>query len=410
MPPYSATRAAFAPSSPAHEHDLWPRAVHELADDLAVDASARDRAGEPPFDEVARLREAGIPPFMAPPGPDGNGTDWRTACAVVRTIAAADSSVAELLAHHYVMSWGPRLFGAPEHAARLEARSAREQWLWAGSTDSPGGADEAGLLLSPRGEEYVLSGECAVPAGAAVADRLLLSAAHSGTGETVIVHLAASDTGMPAGAADDRLGQRLTGGAVVGCEAVPVPAGQVLGTVPADEHTIAPHTALAPLLRRLILLHVGLGNAEGALDEARDVNRVTSRPSGPYTATGDDPYLLLAFGELATAAHSAASVVERATDAMAQALLAGAGLGDGERGDVAFLVDAAEAVTTESALHITTRILEITSGGGSRSRTADPGFDRFWRNARTLTARSSPSHRLRDIGAHYLNGPLPQHA
>lgn len=405
MPPYSMPRAAFSPTAPARDDTLWPRAVQELADDLAVDASARDRAGKPPSDEVARLREAGIPPFMAPPGPDGSGTDWRTACAVVRTIASADSSVAELLAHHCVMSWGPRLFGTAEHAAQLEARSVREQWLWAGSTDAPEEANEAGLLLSPDGEDYLLSGECVVPAGAALADRLLLSAAHSGTGETVIVHIPASATDLSAGSADDRLGQRLAGGAGVRCEAVPVPAGQVLGTVPADEHTVSPFTALAPLLRRLILLHVGLGNAEGALDEARDVNRVA--PTGAAPA-GDDPYLLLAFGELATAAHSAASVVERATDAMAGALLTGSGLGAGERGDVAFLVAAAEAVTTESALHITTRILEITSG--SRALTADPGFDRFWRNARTLTARNSPSHRFRDIGAHYLNGPLPQHA
>lgn len=393
---------------PAHAR-VRPRAVRELADDLAVDAGARDRAGKPPLDEVGRLREAGMPSFLAPPGPDGTGTDWRSACEAVREIAAADSSVAELLAHHCAMSWGPRLFGTAEHAARLEQRAARGRWLWAGSTESPERPADPCLLLSPHGRGHALNGARAVPAGAGTADRLLLSATRSDSGEAVIVLVSPADTGVRTEAADERLGQRLTGAATVTCVDVPVAADQILGAVPADEHTVSPFTALAPLLRRLALLHVGLGNAEGALAEARDVHRVSpfaAEGHGEYAAApGGDPYLLLAYGELATAAHSAAAVVERATDAMADGLQAGDGLGAEERADIAFLVAAAETVTTRAALHITTRILEITSGAGSFPLTADPGFDRFWRNARALTARNAPTHRLRDIGAHYLNGP-----
>ncbi|WP_368396579.1 acyl-CoA dehydrogenase family protein [Streptomyces sclerotialus] len=403
------------PAGQPADGGTWPRAVQELADDLAVDASARDRAGKPPFEEVSRLREAGLPGFLTPPGPDGRGTDWHTACAAVREIATADSSLAELLAHHYVLSWGPRLFGAPERAARLELRAVRGQWLWAGRTDAPEGPDGSGLWLAPHGRKYVLSGYRAVAAGASVADRFLLSATHADTGEPVVVLVDPARTTVAPDAPEERLGQRLTGAATVTCDEVPVTAAQVLGTVPGDEHTVSPYTALAPLALRLILLHVGLGNAEGALAEARDVSRVapgvhpfTDTGSGEYAAApGEDPYLLLAYGELATAAHSASSVVDRATDAMARGLLTGPGLGPDERADIAFLVAAAEAVTTDSALHITTRILELTAGAPGLSPATDPGFDRFWRNARTLTARSSPTHRLRDIGAHYLNGARP---
>ncbi|URZ99767.1 hypothetical protein NCG97_02290 [Streptomyces lydicamycinicus] len=56
-------------------------------------------------------------------------------------------------------------------------------------------------------------------------------------------------------------------------------------------------------------------------------------------------------------------------------------------------------------MRLTTRVLELTQGADSA---ADPlGFDRFWRNARVLTARVSPTTRLRDIGDHYLNGTHP---
>ncbi|MYT27010.1 acyl-CoA dehydrogenase, partial [Streptomyces sp. SID7760] len=76
---------------------------------LAADAIARDQAGKPPTDETARLREAGLPAALTPPGPD-RGADWRTGCAVIREIAAADSSVGDLLARHYVHAWSGRFY------------------------------------------------------------------------------------------------------------------------------------------------------------------------------------------------------------------------------------------------------------------------------------------------------------
>lgn len=390
-----------------------PRVVRELADDLAVDADLRDRAGKPPLDEVSRLREAGLPALLTPTGQDGSGgrgSDWRTACTAVRDIAAADSSIAELLAHHHSLSWSPRLFGTPDEAAALELRAVHEQWLWGGDIDLPGAQTDTSLALTPAADGYVLHGRRPLTAGVAVADRLVHTARRTDNGEWVVVHVDPAHPGVHGEPAHDLLGQRLSGAGAVSYDDVPVAAHQVLGTVPVDEHEISPSTALAPLTRRLLLVQVGLGNAEGALAEARDISRALPRP-GPLTALdtgGDcgppptDPYLLLAYGELATAAHSASAVVERATEAMALGLETGRALGADERGDIAFLVGAAEAVTTQSALHITTRVLELTAD--APSPTTDPGLDRFWRNARALTAHSSAAHRLRDIGEHYLNG------
>ncbi|MFF1695790.1 acyl-CoA dehydrogenase [Streptomyces sp. NPDC058257] len=390
-----------------------PRVVRELADDLAVDADLRDRAGKPPFDEVSRLREAGLPALLTPSGQDsqgGRGSDWRTACTAVRDIAAADSSIAELLAHHHALSWSPRLFAAPEDAAALELRAVHEQWLYGGDIELPDAQTGTDLALTPTADGYVLHGRRPLTAGVAVADRLVHTARRTDTGEWVVVHVNPAHPGVSTEPAHDPLGQRLSGAGGVSYDDVPVSADQVLGTVPVDEHEISPFTALAPLTRRLLLVQVGLGNAEGALAEARDISRALPRP-GPLAALdtgGDcgppptDPYLLLAYGELATAAHSAAAVAERATEALAQGLGTGPALGADERADIAFLVGAAEAVTAQAALHITTRVLEVTADAPPSS--TDPGLDRFWRNARALTAHGSAAHRLRDIGEHYLNG------
>ncbi|MFC8131939.1 acyl-CoA dehydrogenase family protein [Streptomyces sp. NPDC057302] len=386
-----------------------PRVVRELADDLAVDADLRDRAGKPPFDEVSRLREAGLPALLTPSGADGRGSDWRTACTAVRDIAAADSSIAELLAHHHALSWSPRLFGTPQDAAALELRAVREQWLWGGDIELPDAQTGTDLALTPAVGGYVLHGRRPLTAGVAVADRLVHTARRTDNGEWVVVHVDPAHPGVAAEPAHDLLGQRLSGAGGVSYDDVPLAAHQVLGTVPVDEHEISPFTALAPLTRRLLLVQAGLGNAEGALAEARDISRALPRP-GPMTAPdtgGDcgppptDPYLLLAYGELATAAHTAAAVADRATEALARGLEAGPALGADERADIAFLVGAAEAVTARSALHITTRVLELTADAPAPS--TDPGLDRFWRNARALTAHSSAAHRLRDIGEHYLN-------
>lgn len=422
-PKKSAIRPTSGPADRPADDEIWPRVTRELADDLAVDAPARDRAGKPPFDEVARLREAGLPALLTPPGPSRRGADWRAACAVIREISAADSSIGELLAHHYVLSWTARFLsgggGAPGTPESLEDRTTQERWLLAGGIEPSRTGAEPELTLTPSDDGYVLDGRRSFSSGVAVADRLIVGARCTGSGDLLVALVDPADPAVFTDAGTDRIGQRLAGAGTVTFDQVPVDARDILGALPRDEHAVAPFTTLAPLALRLLLVHVGLGIAEGALAEARDISRAAQAappPADPRADAdaypvggGEDPYLLLAYGELATAAHAAAAVVERATEALARGLVAERSLGVEERADIAVLVAAAEAVTGGSAVRITTRILELvdtteaadTAGGG-------PGFDRFWRNARTLTAHSSPAHRLRDIGDHYLNGTHPR--
>ncbi|MEU6988084.1 acyl-CoA dehydrogenase family protein [Streptomyces sp. NPDC046324] len=427
-PKKSALRPTSRPADRRGDDEIWPRVTRELADDLAFDAPARDRAGKPPFDEVARLQEAGLPALLAPPGPNGRGADWRAACAVIREISAADSSIGELLAHHHVLSWTARFLAGGESPvpasapqAGFEDGTAREGRLLAGGIEPSGTPAEPGLTLTPAPGGHLLDGRRSFASGVSVADRLVVGARCTETGELFVVLVDPADPAVFTEPGAERVGQRLAGAGTVTFDQVRVDARNVLGSLPRDEHAVAPFTTLAPLALRLLLVHVGLGIAEGALAEARDVSRATravpqrtgQRTGAPDESSDDafgreDPFLLLAYGELATSAHAAAAVVERATDVLARGLAAGSALGVEERADIAVLVAAAEAVTSRAAVRITSRILELVDttepadapGGG-------PGFDRFWRNARALTARSSETHRLRDIGDHYLHGTRP---
>ncbi|MEU6315868.1 acyl-CoA dehydrogenase [Streptomyces sp. NPDC047014] len=369
------------------------RTARDVAEDLAADAITRDRAGRPPVDERARLREAGLLAALTPPGQD-RGADWRTGCAVIREIATADSAVGDLLARHYVHAWSGRFYGGPHEAALLEEASVREQWLWTGAVRAPapeGEPDGPDLVLRPRDSGYVLTGRRSVDTAVAVADQIVLDAVCAATGEVLVVRIPPRARGVQVETAPDRLGQRVAGAGEVVLDRVGVKPSQVLGRRPDEEEAAAPFTALAEPALRLALCHVGLGIAEGALTEVRDL----SRGGRAHRLPGEDPDLLLTYGELASAAHTASAVVDRATDLMARALATGGLLDAEEPASVAALVATAETVTSRAAMHITTRVLELADA---------PGLDRFWRNARVLTAHRPAAHRLRSIGEHYLNG------
>ncbi|MET7287033.1 acyl-CoA dehydrogenase [Streptomyces sp. NPDC005573] len=395
---------------------FWQRVAHEFGDDLAVDAPDRDRAGKPPYDEVARLRESGLHAVLAPPGAagTGTGTEWESACAIVRRVAAADGSMGELLGRHYVLSWSPRFFADPGHAAEVESRAVREQWLWAGDVRLPDpgqapaepvrpGGGGVSPVLTPAAGGYLLTGHLTLATAVNVADRFVLDAVCAATGETLVVLVDPSRPGITRAPSPERLGQRLADAGTLLFDEVSVPAGQVLGPAVHDEYGSAPYATVAPLALRLMLAHVALGIAEGALAEARDLRlaethtRWAAHGSGgrlPVPVPAADADQLLAFGELALASCAAAAVVDRATAAMGRALRAGRELDAGPRADAAALVAAAEAATFRTALLTGERVLELAES---------EGLDRFWRNARALTGRVLAAPGLRAIGDHFLN-------
>ncbi|MFI8946635.1 acyl-CoA dehydrogenase family protein [Streptomyces sp. NPDC053750] len=387
--------------------EFWMRVGRELGDDLATDALDRDRAGKPPYDEVARLRDAGLPAALVPPDAVGGGMDWADACAIVRRIAAADGSMGELLGRHHVLSWSARFFAAPERVTRLEARAVREQWLWAGDTGTTGAAapsrlgdDGTRLVLTPASGGFLLNGERTLATAVDVADRLVLDAVCATTGESLVVLADPRRPGVGRTSLPDRFGQRLTGAGTVRFDDVPIGADDVLGSAARDEDAAVLFATVAPLALRLMLAHVALGVAEGALAEARDLSRAAShaRPRGSeqnLLATPPDADLLLGFGELALAVHSASAVVGRATAAMAETLRAGRALDAERRADTAALVAAAEAVTVRAALLTGEGVLELADADG---------LDRFWRNIRVLAGRGPAGPTLRAIGDHFLHG------
>ncbi|WP_369226744.1 acyl-CoA dehydrogenase family protein [Streptomyces sp. R39] len=384
----------------------WLHIAREMADDLATDAAEREQAGKAPLDEVAQLRESGLLTLLAPAGHGGGGADWRTAYAVVRTVAAADGAIGHLLGHHYFLSFSARFFADPARAARVERESAQGQWCWGGGIAS----HEPPLILTPTAGGCLLSGCQRYATGVGIADRLVVRAAGYGTGEPLAVLVDPTHPGVVSGSGGDTFGQRLAAGGAVEFDSVPVAADDVFGTLSPDEGVLSPFASLAAPTARLVSAQFCLGIAEGLLAEVHEHGRAVRSPWQPFSpqpwpgGPPQDPYALTLYGELAVGARAASALADQAVDALLRGLARGEDADDEECAEIAVLASAAETAASRAAQEITTRVLDVVGADAASTR---HGFDRFWRNARTHTLREPAAHRLREIGDYFLNGAHP---
>jgi alkylation response protein AidB-like acyl-CoA dehydrogenase len=387
-------------TGPGRAH--WLRVAREAADDLATDSVAREQAGKAPFDEVARLREAGLLTLLAPAESGGGGADWTTAYAVVREIAAADGAIGQLLGCHYFLSGSARFIAQPALAARIEERSATEEWCWGGGF----ARQEPALMLARASHGLVLNGRQSHTTGVVVADRLAVRAVREDTGEPLAVVVDPARRGVMVDGDAGTFGQRLAAGGSVEFDGVPVGDDDVLGSLSADEDILSPRAALASPVGRMVSVQLCLGMAEGVLAEAREYSRTGHAPWHPSWPVGTphDPQVLTAYGELTVLTRSASALADQALEAVQGALAHGDDLTYDEYADLSALVAMAEAAASRAAQESTTRALDII---GARSASTRLGFDRFWRNARTHTLYEPVAHRLRDVGDYFLNGAHP---
>ncbi|MDC2960463.1 acyl-CoA dehydrogenase family protein [Streptomyces gilvifuscus] len=395
-----ATEAAPGPQAD------WVHIAREVADDLATDAVEREQAGKTPLDEVTRLRGSGLLSLLVPAEYGGGGADWRTACTVVRTVAAADGAIGHLLGSHYFLSFSARFFAGPGQVARIQGESAAGQWCWGGGI----AAHEPPLMLIPTADGHLLDGYQRFATGVGIADRLLVRAFRSGTGEPLAVLVDPARPGVVTGSGGDTFGQRLAAGGSVEFDSVPVAADDVLGSLSPDEGVLSPFACLAAPTARLVSAQFCLGVAEGLLDEVREYGRVVKSPWQPFSAQPwpdgppQDPHALVAYGELAVAARAASALADQAVEALLRGLGRGEALDDEQCAEITVLAGAAEAAASRAVQDITTRALDAIGAPAASSRL---GFDRFWRNARTHTLREPLTHRLREVGDYYLNGTHP---
>jgi len=363
----------------------WRESSEKVATALRADAAERDRAGALPVAEVELLRQSGLLELLSTDG-------WAAANEAARAVAAADASIGHLLGYHYLQQWRTGLFGPPAPS--------EPGWFWAG-VSNPLDAD---LTMAPVGDAFVVDGFKTFATGAAVADRLVVSATLTGTGEKTTFVVDAHAPGLSYPGEWDNMGQRLTASGGVRFEGVRVEPADVLGVHPDDP--VPPRLSLAALGFQLMLAQVYVGLGLGALDAAAVYTRDHARAwtlSGVASAA-DDPYILAGYGELLAMTRAAGYAVDAAVAALGAAEERGDDLTAEERAETAIVISTAKIAASRAAIETTSKVFEFT---GARSTAGKYSFDRFWRNARTLTLHDPISYKAREVGDHFLRGTPP---
>lgn len=377
----------------------WRDSTDKLVEALSADAAARDLAGAEPVREIELLKESGLLTLLIPTDLGGQGESWLTANQVTRIVSAADANVGHLLGYHYLQLWRGELFDRSEVVTRLQRETVTGKHFWAGVSNPL----DAALELTPVDGGFRLNGRKTFATGASVADRLVVSATRTDNAEKLTFALDGKARGVRYLGDWDNIGQRLTTSGGVVFTDVFLPADNVFGTQPDDQ---APRLSLAAIGFQLFLTQIYVGLAEGVLIEAADYTRHRGRPwfqSGVDSAT-EDPHIVAGYGELVAQVRAAGALTDDAARALGEAFDRGPDLTAAERSEAAVTISAAKVVATRVVNETTAKVFEFVGARGTATKYA---FDRFWRNARTLTLHDPVVYKAREVGAHFLTGEQP---
>ncbi len=391
-------RSHWSGSATAEEIAAWGKVAQGVAERLGEDAVARDRANQTPHYEAGLLKESGLTNLLEPESLGGGGGHWKTAFHVVRILARADASIAQLLAYHYINS-ANIVFSFRDPSSRQEwhRRSIEGRWIW-GDSVNPTDPD---LTLEPSGDGFVLTGRKRYSTGSAVGDALLVNARVSAgpqEGDVLALVLENGRDGVEFLDDWDFLGQRLSSSNSVHYHSVAVEPADVLGPL-----TPEPFSTLVTPGIQLSFCALYLGVAEGALARARELTN--ARPGSWFLSPAEqyrhDPFVQRLFGEFKAQVSAVSALTDQVSTRFDEVIALGDGVTDQVRGEIAVEIAELKVVSSELATDLTHRIFEAT---GTSSTASKHGFDLFWRNIRTHSLHDPVDYKKLEVGAHYLNG------
>lgn len=378
-------------------------ALAALAEGFTAVAAERDREGTAPFAEVAALRATGILPALVARELGGGGLGWRTVFEALRPVMRADGGLGHLFSYHFVNSWRLQLNEETARIEQLQRGLAANHWFWGGA----GNPRDAGLALTPAADGgFTVSGRKFFATGAQVSERITASGTRVDTGERLAIVVDATQPGVTHHDDWANNGQRLSASGSVSFDEAVVPLEYVLGFGGQEGPRYNPYASLSILFFQVALEHVHVALAEGALADAAAYVRTSTKPwstSGVERAV-DDPYIRELTGDLTAATRAADALTWRATDLLIEVTERGWALTDAERGEAAVEIAAAKIVSTKTALDVTSQVFELT---GARATGEAYGFDRYWRNARTVTLHDPVAYKAQEVGDHALQGTFP---
>ncbi|MFO7264548.1 MAG: acyl-CoA dehydrogenase family protein [Bacillota bacterium] len=369
--------------------------VQQLVAALARTAAERDRRGDTPKAERDMVRDSGLLRLSIPKEFGGRGAPWPEILWVVREIAKVDSSLAHVFGYHFLQLSTPHFYGTSAQRTHYYKETAAKNWFWGNAINSK----DRRVKVTRDGEGYVLNGTKYFCSGAKDADMLVVSAYFEGEEKPNIFVIPAHRPGIVFDDDWNGLGQRQTDSGSVHFQQVRVWSWEHLND-PGPNGT--PFSTLRSVLTQLILSHVLVGIAKGALETAK--TGAVQRLMHLADDAGVVADVLRLGGEMWVQCQAAEQLAVHAAEVFQQAWERQFDLTHGERGKAAVAVFTAKVAAVRAALDVTSRIFDVM---GARSAVETHRNDRFWRNARTLSLHDPVDTKLRELGTYALHGVCP---
>ncbi|WP_237755191.1 acyl-CoA dehydrogenase family protein [Nocardia nova] len=368
---------------------------------LGETAAAREQSRDYAFADVRALAATGIALTGIAREDGGAGGSVRAVADLVIAIARADSGVAQALRSTFLVA--NRVAGHVDPAHReVNLRRLRGGDLFAGTANerTGGASGQTNATATRSGDDWIVNGEKYYSTGGLYAD-WFSTQARTENGTVIRFTVPADRAGIDRLDDFDAVGQRLTASGTTRFTDVRVHADEVTGTE--DDR---PGNPWQGSFAQLYLAAVEAGVAARALEDAVAFARERARPikHSSATASVEDPYVRQTVGQIAARAQTARAVVLLSAETLDGVR---AVTGDSaRRAAAAAAVEVAQAgtVAVESALAAAELLFDV--GGGSITN-RDLGFDRHWRNARTVANHNPRQWKQAVAGAYHLTGAEP---
>jgi alkylation response protein AidB-like acyl-CoA dehydrogenase len=376
-------------------------AVTPVLDRLAAGARQREAARDYAFDEVRALAAAGIALIGIDRSDGGAGGSLRDVVELVVDIARADSNVAQALRASFLTA--NQVAGREDlpRRDRIVAQLCHRD-LFSGTANERSGGSSGSVNTTARRERggWVITGEKYYSTGGLYAS-WFGGQARSEDGTVIRFSVPVDRKGVELLDDFDAIGQRLTASGTTRLTEVRVEDDEVV-----IDGDVQPDNPWQGSFAQLYLAAIEAGIAARVLQDAVDFTRTKARPIKHSSADNsvDDPYVRHTVGDIAARAQAARAVVLLAAEALesTRGLTGGEARAAGAR--VAVEVAQAGAIAIESALRASELLFDV-AGGSMTDR--EWGFDRHWRNARTVANHNPRQWKLAVAGAFHLSGEDP---
>jgi len=377
-----------------------------IDEELTPLARGNDERGRFPTDSVKVLKHSGILSASVPASLGGPGRSNLFLLEIKTRIAMVDPALAQIFKTHDELVREILVYSPDERRNRLASELLTGD-IFIGLAVAEAGRtvnDPLTTIATRTADGWSVSGTKIYTTGAAESDYIALWAFDptAATEDNPLLGMAQflvppTEPGVTVHRDWDVLGQRATDSGTITFESVEL-ADTERSNSPG--HGPLPWT---PVFYQIGFAAMLCGVGFGALRTAADFVTTRSRPwpSADVDNAGDDPYVRRLIGELATDLAAAYALTMSCAKSMDDMHDSGNWF---PRAPYAIPIYAAKAMASRAAMRATSDMFAL---AGTRAVSSGNGWDRFWRDARTMSLHDPVDWKQAEIGHHLLRAWEP---